>query len=112
MFYTGSLGTVSTSEDWSFTFDVIDTGGADVDISSAAISFAVRAKNSTTPSLEKTVGDGITVSTPSFTVLIDVSETSALAIGEYDVGCTVEIASLTTQLFVMKLTVVDGIVST
>ncbi len=110
-FYTGSLGTVSTSEDWTFAFDVVDENGTDVVISSASITVAIRARGDTTPVLTKTVGSGITVATPTFTVLVPDTDMSGLCPGQYDVGCTVEIAGTKSQLFICTVTVVDGIVS-
>ncbi len=109
--YNGSLGTITNSEDWQFSFDVVDENGDDVDISAANITVAVRKRGDTTPSFTRTVGDGITVATPRFTCLTPDSTMNDLCPGVYDVGCTVEISSFTSQLFIMTLTVVDGIVS-
>lgn len=110
--YTGNLGTVSNREDWEQSIDVVDENGADVDISAATITLAVRAKGSSSPTLTAEVGDGIVVSSPRFTFTFDVEDMRVFSnSGQYDVGCVVTIGSVTTQLIVGTVNIVDGVVS-
>lgn len=109
--YNGSLGTVSNREDWSQAIDVVDENGDDVTITSAEISLAVRKKNSSSASLEASVGDGITVVTPRFTFAFTADDMRTLDPGTYDVGCVVTISDVATQLIVGTVIVVDGIVT-
>jgi hypothetical protein len=109
--YTGSLGTVSNRQDWSQAIDVVDENGDDVTITSASISLAVRKKNDSSPSLEASVGSGITIVSPRFTFAFTDTQMRGLDPGTYDVGCTVEIAGTVDQLIVGTVVVVDGIVT-
>lgn len=109
--YEGSLGKVSNREDWSQTIACVDENGDNVDISTATISLAVRKKGDSVPTLTASVGDGITISSPSFTLDFDSSDLSGLCAGQYEVGCVVEINGVRTQLIVGTVTIVDGIVS-
>jgi len=65
--YTGNLGTVSNREDWQQAIDVVDDNGDAVDIASATIALAVRARGACAPALTATSGDGITIASPRFT---------------------------------------------
>lgn len=109
---TGTLGTVSNREDWIFSYDVIDQAGDDVNIAAADITVAVRAKGETSPRITKTVGDGITVVSPAFTVTILSDLMADLDPAQYEVGALVEIAGVKTQLIIGTITVLDGIVET
>lgn len=110
-FYTGSLGVKSNKETWSQTIEVVDENGAAVTITAATIVVAVRAKNSESPSLTASVGSGITISTPQFTFTFTATQMRSLDPGTYDVGCTITISSVVTQLIVGTVDVRDGIVS-
>lgn len=109
--YKGSLGEVSTREDWIQAVDVVDENGDDVTITGATIRLAVRKKGDTAPSLTAEDGDGITISTPTFTWSFDPDDMGGLCPGQYEVGVTIEISGETTQLIVGTVTIVDGIVT-
>lgn len=108
--YTGSLGTTSNRETWSQAIDVVDENGANVDISAATISLAVRKKGDGTPAMTASVGSGIVVATPRFTFTFTSDQMRDLSAGNYDVGCVVTIAGTATQLIIGEITVKDGVV--
>lgn len=113
--YHGSLGEVSNREDWLATIAVIDDDGDDVDVTGATIVVAVRsqmAKSGDTPDLTASTDNGdVTISTSEFTFTFGVDDMRGLDPGIYDVACTILLNSITTQLFIGTIAVLDGIVS-
>lgn len=109
--YEGSLGKVSNREDWTQTIACVDDDGGDVNIASATIRLAVRKKGDSSPTLTAANNDGITISSPNFTFAFSPDDLGGLCPGQYEVGCTIEISSVTTQLIVGTVTIVDGVVT-
>jgi len=104
---------ISNREDWIDTFEVSDQAGVLVDLSAATIVLAVANKNSTRVLLTASTGNGkiAIVSTGIFTLTFTKAETRGLeASMAYDVGCTIELNSVTRQYFTGKISVLHGIV--
>jgi hypothetical protein len=109
--YSGSLGTVSTREDWIQAVDVVDEEGDDVTITDATIRLAVRKKGDSAPTLTADTDDGIVIATPTFTWSFTPDDMGSLCPGQYEVGVAIEIDGETTQLIVGTVSIVDGIVT-
>ena len=107
-----TLGALSNRETYLESFTAIDEDGAEIDLTDATIVYEIRScKNGSATLSATTDNGGITVSTTVFTVRFEVSDVTNLTDKEYDVGCTIEIDGDTTQFFVGKLPIVDGVVS-
>lgn len=88
-----------------------ETGDA-VDLTGATIIFELRSCKSGSAVLSATTANSkVTISTTTFTVRFEVSEMRNLCDKEYDVGCTILLSGDTTQLFIGKQPIVDGVVS-
>jgi hypothetical protein len=110
--YEGYLGRFSTKETWSQAVQVTDENGNDADISSATIELDVRrfgASEDEAHALTASVGDGITVVSPLFTWTFTPTQMDTLEPDRYKVSVKVTISSVTTQLILGDLEVVDGI---
>lgn len=116
--YTGSLSQASNRQSWSEVFEIIDAesgeagGIADAD----EITFSVRRKGSSSPSLTLTLGHGIALidddSDGKFQVDLTVDQMRALrAPDTYDVGITILLQGETIQLFAGTWPIVDGVVN-
>ena len=106
------LSPVSNREDYSESWQALDEDGAAIDLTGATIVFEARSTKGSGTSLSATTANGkVVISTTTFTVTFEVSEVRDLTDKEYDVGCTIEIDDVTTQFFVGKLPIVDGVVS-
>lgn len=121
--YTGALEAVSNRQDWQFVRQIIDDDTNEpVDLAGASIVFEVReqpddqqynvpAYPAATLSATTDNGKITIVDTGTFQVWFTPSDMQSLHAGYYDVGCTVTIAGITTQLMAAELPVVDGIVA-
>lgn len=110
--YQGTLQPVSNKATWTETVEVTDEDGEAVDISDATIVVAVRNKRSKTVELTAETDDGITLpgDTGAFQWTFSVSRMSAVCPETYDVGVTIEIDDVTTQLFLGTVAILDGVV--
>jgi len=112
---TGPLDPASNREDWGLTVNVLDDSGNAVDVTGATIIIGARsqlAESGDTPDLTlSTTAGTIVISTSTFVATASVSSMRNLDPGNYDVGCTILLAGVTTQLFIGTLAVIDGIVS-
>lgn len=103
------LEPISNQETYIEAFQAYNDAGDAINFTGATIDFAIRDSNCDTNILSATVGDGITISTTTFTVRFEESDMNTLEGGKaYDVGCRYTLAGVTTQLFVGTLPVVDG----
>lgn len=122
--YQGSLSAVTNQADWIAPFEVIDDDTDEaVDLSTATITFQVRPQHddfrnssgslTSCASLSATTANGkVTIlDTGVFQVWFTLTDMKTLASGNYDVGCVIEKAGVTTQFFVGTLPVIDGIVT-
>ena len=106
------LGALSNRETYIESFQAFDEDGAVIDLTGATIVYEVRSCKDSSATLSATTVNGkVVISTTTFTVTFEVSEVRDLTDKEYDVGCTIEIDGDTTQFFVGKLPIVDGVVS-
>ena len=101
------LAPISNRADWTSSYEVVDDmDGTDVDLSSAIIIFAI---NDPYDCDNQTKG---TIDIPElgfFNVSFTRDQLKELN-GTYDVGCTIEIANVTTQFIVGRLPILDGVV--
>jgi hypothetical protein len=121
--YTGTLDAVSNRQDWQFVREIIDDDTGDpIDLTGASIVLEIREQPDDqqlgTPSypdatLSATTANGkVTIlDTGVFQVWFPLTDMQTLSPGYYDVGCTVNVNGITTQLMAAELPVVDGIVS-
>jgi len=103
---------VSDREDWTDTCEVRDQSDVLVDLSTAVIVLCVASKSKTVLMTASTTNGKVTiVSTGIFTFTFTKAEMRGLdASVAYDVGCTIELNSVTRQYFVGKVSVLHGIV--
>jgi hypothetical protein len=104
---------VSDREDWIDTCEVRDQSDVLVDLSAATIVLAVKDKTSKRVLLTASTTNGkiAIVSTGIFTFTFTKAEMRGLnASIAYDVGCTIELNSVTRQFFTGKVPVIHGIV--
>ena len=102
-----NLSPISNRADWTSSYEVVDdTDGTDVDLSSATIVFAISDPYDCDDLIEGT----ITVPSPGFFNVSFTREQLQELNGTYDVGCTIEISSVTTQFIVGRLPIIDGVV--
>lgn len=109
--YTGSLGTITNAQTWERSIQVFDADtGAEIDLTGATISIAVRRKGSKTPEFTGDTSDGkVTIATSTFTWRFDVDEgISDLCDGLHEVGVTILYAGDTYQFVLADLTVKDS----
>ena len=101
------LEPISNKADWASSYEVIDdTDGTAVDLSSAIIIFAIRNPYDLDDLIEGTID---TPEIGFFNVSFTRDQLKELN-GTYDVGCTIEISSVTTQFIVGRLPILDGVV--
>lgn len=105
------ISPTSNRETYEESWSAMDENGDEIDLTGATIVFEVRDPQSRSPSLSASTGDGITIATTVFTVRFEVASMRDLCAKDYDVGCTIELNGDTTQFFVGKFPVVDGVVS-
>ena len=108
-----NFGQISNRETWSQAIKVVDEAGDDADISAATIAVGIRRTDSPPDDgldMEASVGDGVTVVSPIFTFLFAETDMDALDPGFHNVGITVTISGVTTQLIKGTVYIVDGVV--
>jgi hypothetical protein len=100
------LSPISNRETYSESFQAIDSEGEAIDLTDATIVCEMREPNdSGTTALTVVIDEDL------FTISLTVDQTRALNVGEYEIGCTIEIDDEVTQFFVGTLPVIDGIIS-
>lgn len=110
--YTGSLGTLSNREDYDQDFQAFDDTDTALDLTGATIVFEFRDKQTKASALEASTANGkITIVTTTFTVALSPTDTRTLCAKDYDLGCTLLLNGVTTQLFAGTISVIDGIVT-
>lgn len=112
--YLVNFNQISNRETWSQAIKVVDEQGNDADISAATISVAIRRTDSPPDdavNLDASVGDGVTVVSPIFTFLFSETDMNGLDPGFHNVGITVTISGVTTQLIKGTVYIVDGVVA-
>lgn len=121
--YTGTLDAVSNRSDWQWSRQIIDDDTNEpIDLTGASIVLEIREKADNeqigspawpAATLSATTANGkITlIDTGTFQAWFPLTDMQTLCAGYYDVGCTVTVNGLTTQLMAAELPVVDGIVS-
>lgn len=108
----GSLGTLSNKETYVQDIQAYDESDALIDLTGATIVFEIRDRKTKVLALSASTTNGkIVITTTTFTVTLSTTDTGTLCARDYDVGVTVLISGITTQLFVGSISVVDGIVS-
>ena len=108
----GSFGTLSNKETYVQDVQAFDDDDTLLDLTGATIVFEVRDKQSKVVVLSATTDNGkVVIATTTFTVTFSTTDTGTLCPKEYDLGCTIEISGVTTQLFAGTIFVVDGIVT-
>lgn len=116
--YTGSL-TASNRADWIKDISVLSTeDNSGIDITSATIVVSVRdpeGDNCGYQRLYGSTGNGVITfpdetDTSKFRWTFPRAVMAALPAGDYDLGITIEIDGVTTQLAAGKLYVIDGVV--
>jgi hypothetical protein len=114
--YTGTLAAASNRADLQFTCEVVDpTTGADIDLTSATISVAIRPQDQSLSILSATSADGsnkVTITgLGTFQVWFTPSDMKQLIAGLYDIGITILMPTgITFQLIAGVLPVVDGVI--
>jgi hypothetical protein len=111
--YLGTLQPVSNKATWVETVEVRDDDNEPLDITSATIVVAVRNKKSKRVELTAETGNGVTLpgDTGVFQFTFSVDQMGGLCPETYDVGVTIEIDDVTTQLFIGTVAVLDGVVA-
>jgi hypothetical protein len=101
------LSPISNRADWTSSYEVVDdTDGTDVDLSSATIVFAINDPYDCDNQIKGTIA---IPSLGFFNVSFTRDQLKELN-GTYDLGCTIEISSVTTQFIVGRLPIIDGFV--
>lgn len=101
----------SNKADWAFDVTAKDAEtDEDIDFTGSAISLVVK-DESGCERLSATVGDGITITTTTISVLFTDEEMKALCAGSYKVGMVYELNGETNQIFRGTVSVYDGIAS-
>jgi hypothetical protein len=100
------LGAASTREDYSESWQALDSDGTAIDLTGATIVYELRE-----PVSRSVTAATVEIVTTTFTATIPVETMRGLCIKDYDVGCTILIDDVTTQFFVGTIPIVDGVVS-
>jgi len=101
------LGAASTREDYSESWQALDDDGVAIDLTGATIVYEFR-----DPDTCSRTAATVTIDTTTFTAEIPVATMRGLCPNkDYDVGCTIEIGGLTSQLFIGTIPIVDGVVT-
>lgn len=112
--YIGNLPAVSNRETFEQPFEIIDDEtGTGFDLTDATIVFEIRDPNSGTR-LSATNGSGVSMTDAAdgiFVVTFSVDSMRGLCAKEYDVGCTIDITDVVSQIFIGRQPVLDGVVS-
>lgn len=105
--YAGSLGTVSNREDYIQEWQTFDEDGDALDLTGATIVYEFR-----DPATKSAIATATNViATTTITSTIPVATMRGLCAKDYEVGITIKISSVTTQLVAGTIAVVDGVVS-
>ena len=108
----GSLGVLSNRETYIQDIQAFDEDDEAIDLTGATIVFEMRDRASNASKLIASTGNGkVAIVTTTFTVTFDTTDTATLDAKDYDLGVTIEIDDITTQLFAGTISVVDGVVS-
>lgn len=109
---TVKLEPISNREDYIEEFQAFDENDDLIDLTGATIVFSIADKDSSSEILSATTAAGtITISTTTATVNIPVATMRGVdEAKDYNVGCTILINSVTSQLFVGTVQIYDGIV--
>jgi hypothetical protein len=97
------LPPISNRADWTSSYPV----GADADLSSATIVFAINDPYD----CDNKINGTITIPSRGFFTVSFTRDQLKELNGTYDVGCTIEISNVTTQFIVGRLPILDGIVA-
>lgn len=101
----------SNKADWAFDVTATDADTDEaIDFTGATISLVVKDENNC-QKLSASVGDGITISTTTISVLFEDEDMKALCAGSYKVGMVYELNGETNQIFTGTVTVFDGVAS-
>lgn len=100
-----TLSPVSNRENYSESFEALDDADTPIDLTDATIVCEMRQKCGPATALTVEVSD------ETFTISLTDTQTRALNVGEYDIGCTIEIDDFVTQFFIGTIQVLDGVVS-
>lgn len=108
-----TLEPISNREDWIDQCEVLDQDDAAVDLTTATIVLAVRNSKTKAITLTASTANGsITlVSTGIFQFAFTLNQTRSLCAETYDVGCTINLNSVTQQFFIGTIAVLDGVVA-
>lgn len=112
--YVGSLAAVSNRETWTVPVEVMDTDNVAVDITGATIVVAVTKPGDGSATLTAEVGDGVTITNATggvFEWTFSVDDMNELDAGTYNIGVTITIDDVTTQLISGFVPVLDGVVA-
>jgi hypothetical protein len=108
----GSLGVLSNRETYIQDIQAFDEDDEVIDLTGATIVFEMRDRQTKQSALiASTANTKVVIATTTFTVTFDTTDTATLCAKQYDLGVTILIASVTTQLFAGTIDVVDGVVS-
>lgn len=113
--YIAILEPVSTREDWTIPVEVTEPDSNDpIDITGASITLGVRHIKTKAQVLSATVGSGITITNGAlglFQWSFDNSTMGGVTPGTYEVGLIITIGSVTTQLLIGTVPILDGVVT-
>jgi hypothetical protein len=99
----------SNKADWAFDVTATDAEtDEDIDFTGAEIAVVVKDKSGCIK-LTATVGDGITITTTTISVLFDDGDMNNICAGSYNVGMIYRLNDETNQIMSGTVTVYDGI---
>ncbi|MBA2690075.1 MAG: hypothetical protein H0U63_04665 [Burkholderiales bacterium] len=99
----------SNAADWAFDVTATDAEtNLPIDFTGATVAFAVKDTNGAEV-LSATVGDGITISTTTISVLFDDGDMNDISPGAYKVGMIYRLNAETNQILTGTVTIYDGI---
>lgn len=102
------IAPISNRETFSQSFSALDENDDEIDLEAAGAAIVCEMRETgTTTTTALTVEIADTVVTISLTD----TQTRSLNIGEYEIGCTIEIDDVVTQFFIGTIQVVDGIIA-
>ncbi len=100
---------VSNKSDWAFDVTATDAETSlAIDFTGATVAFAVKDAAGSSV-LSATVGDGITITTTTISVLFDDSAMNGVSAGSYNIGMIYRLNGETNQILTGTVTIYDGI---
>lgn len=100
------LSPITNRESYSESFNAMDEDGSEIDLTDATVVCEMRETGCTsTTSLTVEISDEV------FTISLTDAQTRSLNVGEYEIGCTIEIDDFVTQFFIGTIQVLDGIIA-